>query len=285
MFKDQTKQVAARASALRPQAPPHGETNHHHSEQSGAVVVPQPRPYDIDTTRELRALRFSNFLVTFLPRNDSQSSGFVYTYLAELFADIDRSSTLQAAADAISLAQLGHHTRNNDILARAVTRYGDALAAVSRTLSSNNLQKMLSVQATIQILAQSEFFVVISLPSGWYKHSDAITRLFLLRGPASIVDPLSKSLYRSARHSAIHAGFVRRKALPYAAPMWLALTREEALDNSATALSDVLVHVPGALGAYDSAAPDNDAKCAASLLRHGNLNHDLDAWLRKLEAK
>lgn len=250
-------------------------------------LLSPPSLHDIDTSGQSRLQRFSVFLDHYLPRHDSQDTIPAYAFVKDLPGRLCELATLPSALDVCCYAQIGHDSHDEKLLGTALSRYGDALTDVKLALTRKDRDKVLAIVPSMILLAQAELFSVISLKNGWYSHIAAATHLLSICGPQSITDPFSYSMFRSARQSAICRGLIVRRALPFTTPEWLELTHDEAEWNPATALTDILVHVPGALQEFDRSMqqePAIEVTMRAARRQLLKMHNDLQQWYDNLHS-
>ncbi|KAH0292242.1 hypothetical protein M436DRAFT_78841 [Aureobasidium namibiae CBS 147.97] len=155
------------------------------------------------------------------------------------------SPALLAAVDTISLLQLGVSYQDKTFFEHARRRYGQALAALVVALNRPNVLANNDVLGAMKLLEFCELFHPVAQQGSWISHVNGVENFLMQRGPVPLVTELDNMLFFHARHSSILQGVLKRKAIPFAEPKWMAVTKDTPYTDSSPRLFDVLVHVPG----------------------------------------
>ncbi|KAI5207621.1 hypothetical protein E4T38_03269 [Aureobasidium subglaciale] len=157
------------------------------------------------------------------------------------------SPALLAAVDTISLLQLGVSYQDKAFFEHARRRYGQALTALVVALNKPDVLGNNDVLGAMKLLEFCELFRPVAQQGSWISHVNGVENFLIQRGPVPLVTELDNMLFFHARHSSIKIlqGVLKRKAIVFAQPKWLAMTKETPYTDSSPRLFDVLVHIPG----------------------------------------
>ncbi|KAG9635057.1 hypothetical protein KCU61_g2538, partial [Aureobasidium melanogenum] len=120
------------------------------------------------------------------------------------------SPALLAAIDTISLLQLGVSYQDQAFFEHARRRYGQALTALVVALNKPNVLGNNDVLGAMKILEFCELFRPVAQQGSW-----------------------------------ILQGVLKRKAIIFAEPKWMAVTKNTPYTDSSPRLFDILIHIPG----------------------------------------
>ncbi|KAG9556538.1 hypothetical protein KCU79_g10139, partial [Aureobasidium melanogenum] len=123
------------------------------------------------------------------------------------------SPALLAAIDTISLLQLGVSYQDQAFFEHARRRYGQALTALVVALNKPNVLGNNDVLGAMKILEFCELFRPVAQQGSWISH--------------------------------ILQGVLKRKAIIFAEPKWMAVTKNTPYTDSSPRLFDILIHIPG----------------------------------------
>ncbi|KAH0251947.1 hypothetical protein KCU84_g24296, partial [Aureobasidium melanogenum] len=155
------------------------------------------------------------------------------------------SPALLAAIDTISLLQLGVSYQDQAFFEHARRRYGQALTALVVALNKPNVLGNNDVLGAMKILEFCELFRPVAQQGSWVSHVNGVENFLVQRGPVPLVTELDNMLYFHARHSSILQGVLKRKAIIFAEPKWMAVTKNTPYTDSSPRLFDILIHIPG----------------------------------------
>ncbi|KAI4753133.1 hypothetical protein E4T52_14694 [Aureobasidium sp. EXF-3400] len=171
------------------------------------------------------------------------------------------SPALLAAVDTISLLQLGVSYQDKAFFEHARRRYGQALTALVVALNRPNVLANNDVLGAMKLLEFCELFRPVAQQGSWISHVNGVENFLMQRGPVPLVTELDNMLFFHARHSSVSLldhthltvtdgfkilqGVLKRKAIPFAEPKWMAVTKNTPYTDSSPRLFDILVHVPG----------------------------------------
>jgi hypothetical protein len=109
--------------------------------------------------------------------------------------------------------------------------------------------------------ADTKLFHPVAQQGSWISHVNGVENFLMQRGPVPLKTELDNMLFFHARHSSVSLvndkhlvitngfkilqGVLKRKAIPFAEPKWMAVTKDTPYTDSSPRLFDVLVHVPG----------------------------------------
>ncbi|KAK6004050.1 hypothetical protein QM012_008900 [Aureobasidium pullulans] len=155
------------------------------------------------------------------------------------------SPALLAAIDTISLLQLGVSYQDQAFFEHARRRYGQALTALVVALNKPNVLSNNDVLAAMKILEFCELFRPVAQQGSWISHVNGVENFLVQRGPIPLKTELDNMLYFHARHSSILQGVLKRKAIIFAEPKWMEVTKNTPYTDSSPRLFDILIHIPG----------------------------------------
>ncbi|KAI4718956.1 hypothetical protein E4T48_04828 [Aureobasidium sp. EXF-10727] len=171
------------------------------------------------------------------------------------------SPALLAAVDTISLLQLGVSYQDKTFFEHARRRYGQALTALVVALNRPNVLGNNDVLGAMKLLEFCELFHPVAQQGSWISHVNGVENFLMQRGPVLLVTELDNMLFFHARHSSVSIsnkssmtisdrqkilqGVLKRKAIIFAEPKWMAVTKNTPYTDSSPRLFDVLIHIPG----------------------------------------
>ena len=111
------------------------------------------------------------------------------------------------------------------------------------------------ILAAITVLTLCELFDGIARGNdhgqGWISHVHGAQQYIKAIGPSGIDTDFGWHLFQNIRHQSMCMGFVKRRAVFFAAPEWLKITEELAKHDQYVALYDITLQIPGVLERID----------------------------------
>lgn len=180
-----------------------------------------------------------------------------FGYLMKL-PELDISSRLlQTSIDVLCLLEIGSLHQDERCLREARTLYVKALHMLSRELAQPKPKQIRSdhLLAAITMLALCELFDPLASNSqkrkGWLSHIEGAQQYLIRNRTECMASPLGRLLVHNIRHSSLCMGYSNRKAVMFAEPGWLKLTRDISKTDSFIHLYDLAIQIPGILERAD----------------------------------
>ncbi|KAK4635764.1 hypothetical protein CLAFUR4_01829 [Fulvia fulva] len=225
------------------------------------------------------------FLKLYFPAGISgHDTDFMYSKFLAREALDGMGTTMNAAIDALSLAQLGTAHADKRLIREAQTQYQVAVANVNADLAQANAKQDDGLLGARYLLGVCQIHSPLSAFRSkelhLNEHLAALRELLLARGPNSQYSRLAQLLLYNFRHVSGIIGHAERKRVELAGPAW---KRCSAItDGIMASLSEHLISVPGVLEKADRAMqrPHRElGELFAVLTELATMERNTQAWL------
>lgn len=168
------------------------------------------------------------------------------TSLMHIHAKDTTSFAAQLSIRALGAAYFGRMHRQEDVMNRGISKYGNALRHLNEDLQDSKKAFSVSVLSSAITLEAYEF-IAVSTTAGWIKHAGGIGRLIELRGPERHQTQPERDVFEANRINIVLECWIKRKRCFLEQDKWKTVpwALEPASKDTMSYLQDILCDIPG----------------------------------------